>query len=171
MYVDDAAIFVKPTVADINNLKNILINFGETKGLRTNIQKTSITPIACDGINLDNVLADLPVARATFPLKYLGLPLTVRRLRKIDFQPLIDKAAGKLSTWQGRNLTQTGRVCLTKSVLSSQPVYLLTALKATKEVLDDLDKIRKRFLWAGGTELTGGKNAKSTGQNHACPKN
>jgi len=130
---------------------------GETTGLRTNIQKTSVTPIACDGINLDNILADLPVARATFPLKYLGLPLTVRRLRKIDFQPLIDKAAGKLSTWQGRNLTQAGRVCLTKSVLSSQPVYLLTALKATKEVLEDLDKIRKRFLWAGGTELTGEK--------------
>jgi len=117
----------------------------------------SVTPIACVGINVDNILANLPVARAAFPIKYLGLPLTVRRLRKIDFQPLIEKAAGKLSTWQGRNLTQAGRVSLTKAVLSSQLVYLLTALKATKEVLEDLDKIRKRFLWAAGEELTGGK--------------
>ena len=157
MYADDAVIFAKPTATDINNLRNILINFGETTGLRTNIRKTSVTPIACDGINLDNILANLLVARAAFPIKYLGLPLTVRRLRKIDFQPLIEKAAGKLSTWQGRNLTQAGRVYLTKMVLSSQPVYLLTALKATKEVLEDLDKIRKRFLWAAGEELTGGK--------------
>jgi len=153
---ESAAIFVKPTNRDVTNLKNLLSQFGETTGLRTNLQKTSVTPIACDTIDLDNVLAGLPVARAAFPLKYLGLPLSVRRLRKVDFQPLVDKAAGKLSTWQGRNLTQAGRVCLTKSVLSSQPVYLLTAQKATKEVLQDLDKIRKRFLWAGGNELTGG---------------
>ena len=155
--MDDVVSFVKPTAADINNLRNILINFGETTGLQTNIRKTIVTPIACDGINLDNILANLPVARAAFPIKYLGLPLTVRHLRKIDFQPLIDKATGKLSTWQGRNLTQAGSVYLTKAVLSSQPVYLLTALKATKEVLEDLDKIRMRFLWAGGEELTGGK--------------
>ena len=154
MYADDVVSFVKPTAADINNLRNILINFGEMTGFQTNIRKTIVTPIACDGINLDNVLANLPVARAAFPIKYLGLPLTVRRLRKIDFQPLIDKATGKLSTWQGRNLTQAGRVYLTKAVLSSQPIYLL---KATKEVLEDLDKIRKRFLWAAGEELTGGK--------------
>jgi len=32
MYADAAAIFVKPTVADINNLKNILINFGGNNG-------------------------------------------------------------------------------------------------------------------------------------------
>jgi len=155
MYADDAAIFVKPTNRDVTNLKNLLLQFGETRGLRTNLQKTSVTPIACDTIDLDNILAGLPVARAGFPLKYLGLPLTVRRLRKVDFQYLVGKAAGQLSTWQGRNLTHAGRVCLTKSVLSSQPVYLLTALKATKEVLGDLDKIRKRFLWAGGDELTG----------------
>jgi hypothetical protein len=99
------------------------------------------------------------MARAHFPIKYLGLPLSPKRLRKLDFQPQIDKAAGKLSNWYGRNLTQAGRVSLTKSVLSSQPIYLLTVLKPSNEVLEDLDKIRRRFLWAGDTTLTGG-NAK-----------
>ena len=75
----------------------------------------------------------------------------------MDFQPLIDKASGKLSTWNGRNLTQAGRVSLTKSVLSSQPVYLMTALKPPKEVLPEVDKIRKRFLWAGDKAISGGK--------------
>ena len=57
----------------------------------------------------------------------------------------------------GRNLTQAGRATLTKSVLTAQPVYSLTALKPQKEVLDEIDKIRKRFLWAGDKMLTGGK--------------
>jgi hypothetical protein len=88
-----------------------------------------------------------------FPIKFLGLPLSPRRLRKVDFQPQIDKAACKLSVWYGRNLKQAGRVYLTKSVLSSQSVYLLTVIKPPKEVLDDIGKIRRRFLWCalGGT--------------------
>ena len=44
----------------------------------------------------------------------------------------------------GRLLTQAGRLSLTKSVLSSQPVYLLTVLKTYKETLQKIDKLRKQ---------------------------
>lgn len=62
-----------------------------------------------------------------------------------------------MSAWNGRNLTQAGRATLVKSVLSSQPVYLLTVIKPTKEVLHELDKIRKHFLRAGDKAITRGK--------------
>ena len=42
-------------------------------------------------------------------------------------------------------------------MLSSQPVYLLTVTKTSKELLEDFDRLRKRFLWAGDAALTGGK--------------
>ena len=153
MYADDAVIFIKPAGRDINNLALILKNFGEVTGLTTNLLKTSVTPISCEGMNLDDILAGFPVMRTSFPTKYLGLPLTVRRLRKSDFQPLLEKATSKLAGWHGRHLTQAGRVCLTKSVLSSLPVYLLSVLKAPKDVLDELDKARKKFLWADDRTL------------------
>jgi hypothetical protein len=162
MYADDAVIFLKPITRDADNFKRILSNFGEVTGLQTNLRKMSVTPISCDRIDLDTILANLPLTRASFPIKYLGLPLTPRRLRKIDFQRLVDKAAGKLSTWNGRNLTQAGRASLVKSVLSSHPVYLLTVLKPMKEILLELDKFRRRFLWAGDDAISGGK--KSTGR-------
>jgi hypothetical protein len=50
-----------------------------------------------------------------------------------------------------------GRVNLTKCVLSSQPVYFLMALKANKNWLDDLEQLRKCFLWVGDQQLIGGK--------------
>jgi len=34
---------------------------------------------------------------------------------------------------------------------------MLTSLKAPKQLLQDLDKLRRRFLWAGDGEITGGK--------------
>ena len=72
MYADDAVIFIRPNRNDVQNLRKILHLFGETTGLTTNFQKTSVTPISCNNINLDAVLADLPMARAAFPIKYLG---------------------------------------------------------------------------------------------------
>jgi hypothetical protein len=62
--------------------------------LRTNLQNTSVTAIRCGNLDLDSILADFPVTRAHVPLKYLGLPLTPRRLNRIDFQPLVDKGLG-----------------------------------------------------------------------------
>jgi hypothetical protein len=62
-----------------------------------------------------------------------------------------------LAGWQGKLLNIAGRRELVRSVLSSIPTYLLTALKAPKQLFCDLDKARRRFLWAGDSELTGGK--------------
>ena len=46
---------------------------------------------------------------------------------------------------------------MVRSVLSSLPVYLLTVVKAPNKFLKEIYKLRKRFLWAGDGELTGGK--------------
>jgi hypothetical protein len=61
MYADDAVIFLKPTSVDVDNLKRILLNFDDVTGLQTNLQKTSVTPISCNDIDLDFVLANLPL--------------------------------------------------------------------------------------------------------------
>jgi hypothetical protein len=157
MYTDDVAVFLTPSIRDATNLRDLLLNFGKVTGLQTNLQKTTVSTISCDNIDMEEILAALPIARAHFPLKYLGLPLSPSRLRKLDFQPQIDKAAVKLFVWNEKNLIQAGHISLTKSVLSSQPVYVLLVIKPPKEVLDDIDKLRRRFLWAGDKALSGGK--------------
>lgn len=97
MYADDAVIFIKPTQADVANATKLLNFFEEATGLKTNLQKTIVAPISCDNVDLEEILSEWPVARTGFPLRYLGLPLAIRRLRKLDYQPLMDKAAQKLS--------------------------------------------------------------------------
>ena len=84
-----------------------------------------------------------------FPLSYLGLPLTMGRLKMVHLQTVLDRVRAKLAGWQGKLLTAGGRRELVRSVLSSMPIYLLTALKVPKRFINDLDKARRRFLWAG----------------------
>lgn len=104
---------------DIDNLSDILRLFGDVTGLATNFTKSSVVPIRCKGINLSSLLQNLSVARASFLLKYLGFPLSVWKLKAVDFQFLVDKVASKLVPWDGQNITFIGPMTLVKSVLSS----------------------------------------------------
>jgi hypothetical protein len=119
--------------------------------------KSSIATIRCTGIDMDDVLEDFTGRRVSFPIQYLGLPLTLGRTRMVHLQYIQDRAKGRLAGWQGRLVNMAGRRELVKSVLSSLPVYLLTVIKAPKKFLKEMDKLRKCFLWAGDGELTGGK--------------
>jgi hypothetical protein len=66
---------------------------------------------------------------------------------------LVDKALGKLSSWNMRNFSVVGRLTLVKTMITSQAIYLLSALNAPKEILNLLDSKRRQFLWAGSNRL------------------
>jgi hypothetical protein len=43
---------------------------------------------------------------------YLGLPLSLERLKRVDFQSLSDKASSRLANWLGKFFTPAGRKTL-----------------------------------------------------------
>jgi hypothetical protein len=92
---------------EVETILKLLGLFGEASELLTNFHKSTVVPIRCQGIDLNVVLRNMPARRATFPLKYLGLPLSSSGLKKSDFQFLIDKISNKLSGWNGKNLSIT----------------------------------------------------------------
>jgi hypothetical protein len=99
----------------------------------------------------------VPIIHAKFPVNYLGVPLLVRQLKRIYFQQLKDKMAGKLVTWDGKNITAAGRGALIKSILTSQTIFHLLPLTIPLGCLASLNKIKRAFLWAGTREISGGK--------------
>jgi hypothetical protein len=149
LYADDAGIFVNPSKEDLRAISSILDCFGKASGLVTNMTKTEIFPVRCADVDLQEILNDFPAKLACFPGKYLGLPLHFRRLRKVDLQPLIDKIAGKLPGWIGKNLARPGRVILAKTVLMATSTYHATAIPLPKWARDRINKIARTFVWAG----------------------
>lgn len=81
LYVDDAAVFM----GDIDNLSVILKGFGKVTDVCTNFHTSSVVPICCNHLNLENILQSLSETRTSFPLRYLGLPISVWQL-KVDLQ-------------------------------------------------------------------------------------
>jgi hypothetical protein len=109
LYADDAAIFEFPSNLEITYLHRILNFFGECSGLRINISKTEIYPIRMEHNTVTQLLLNFPGKICSFPGKYLGLPLHVRKLQKINVQPLLDKIGARLPGWKGRFLSTAGR--------------------------------------------------------------
>ena len=157
LFADDAAIFVAPKKEDIDFLVSTLQRFGTVTGLVTNCNKSQVAPIRCEGIDLDAILHSFPATRTSFPMKYLGLPLSVTRLKRIHFQSLEDRVAARLRPWVGKHVTMAGRTVLVKSVLTSVVIYFITVLDVPVESLLKIDSIRHAFLWAACDKVTGGK--------------
>ena len=156
LYADDAAIFLNPITEEVQVVENILRAFGCASGLVTNTDKSAVYPVCCDGMNLQHVMEAFQCQVKEFPCSYLGLPLHVRQLKRVDIQPLIDKVGAKLTTWKGKLLNKAGRLKLTNSVLTSVPTYFITVFKLQKWAIKKIDKFRRNFLWKGMAEANGG---------------
>lgn len=80
----------------------------------------------------------MPCQLKKFPCKYLDLPLSLKRIRRVEIQPLIDRIAAKLPALKGRILDKVSRVTLVRSVLSSIPIYFLSVFPLQKWALERL---------------------------------
>jgi hypothetical protein len=153
LYADNAAVFINSVKEDVDMVMQIMHSFGEATGLCINVNKSTVAPISCSHINLDEVLQNFAGAQVQFSINYLGLPVSLGRLCMVHLQPILDRAAQRLSGWQGRLMNIGGRKELVKSVLSVLPTYLLTEIKPPRKFYSAMDKPRKRFLWAGNQDL------------------
>jgi hypothetical protein len=156
LYADDVALFIKPIEEELQITRDILRVFGEASGLQTNIQKSNIIPISCAEDSLTTIQDILPCTISDFPCKYLGLPLSNKKLRKRDLMPWIEKIADKLPCWKAALMNRAGRATLVQAVLSAMSVHLLIAINVPKWFIKAVDKIRRGFLWQGKEKANGG---------------
>lgn len=127
LYADDVVLFLRPAASDIDITTGILELFGEASGLCTNIQKSSVTPIQCTEAELSAVQERLPCQINYFPVKYLGLSLTIKKLTKAQLQPL-DRLADLLPGWKAELMTNAGRAIQVQFVMVATIIYHAMAL-------------------------------------------
>ena len=156
MYADDVALFLRPAVNDITLILDILQLLGEASGLKTNVQKSSVLPIQCSDDSISAIQNLLPCEILSFPCRYLGIPLSLRKLTRDQVQPIIDRIADQLTGWKADLMTRAGRVVQVQFVLTSMVVYQLMATDLPTWALKAIDKIRRGFLWRGRKEAQGG---------------
>jgi hypothetical protein len=150
-YADDAVVFLRPHRTDLRTIRHLLDIFGHASGLRTNLSKSSVSPIHCSEEELALTANVLSCSIKEFPCTYLGLPLSVRKPTKEMLMPLVDKIADYLPGWKASLMNRAGRLVLVRTVLTAAPIYLMIALDLPKWCLKSIDK-------KAGFSLEGGKS-------------
>lgn len=118
-FADDLVVFSAATHSSLLGLKAILLKFLEVSGLAVSFAKSELF---CSGVSLDThtQLADiLGLKKGQLPVRYLGVPLSCKKLTAIDCKPLLDKIASRITSWSSRCLSYAGRLQFIDSVLTS----------------------------------------------------
>lgn len=100
LYADDVVMFTSAKPEDINLIKALLGKFGNASGLRANMVKSSIVTIRCQEQDVELARPHMDCQIASFPCKYLSLPLSINKLTKTDLQPILDRIADALPGWK-----------------------------------------------------------------------
>jgi Reverse transcriptase (RNA-dependent DNA polymerase) len=148
-YADDTLLFLKADYLMIERVKWALRAFEGLLGLKINFNKSELIGLNVDLATTNNFALQLHCKLGSLPLKYLGLALHWKKPSRQDWQRLVDKINNKLPTWKGKLLSLGGRLVLLNSVISAIPLYYIILFKIPCWVLIKIDRIRKRFLWAG----------------------
>jgi hypothetical protein len=156
-YADDMVIFIKPARQDLLLLSSIMDVFEQISGLKTNKEKCKATPINCSEEDVQSVVDIFGCAVENFPCRYLGVPISIRRLRRSDEQPIIDAVSSHIPTWKGNLLNLAGRATLVSATLSAIPVYISIVVCLSPWAIDCIDRSCRAFLWAGAQFVAGGK--------------
>ncbi|XP_066311151.1 uncharacterized protein [Miscanthus floridulus] len=117
LYADDVIMFVHPEATEAVAVKEILRIFGEA-GLKTNLSKCSITMVFGNQDSLPQLQSILDCQLVEFPITYLGLPLSTRKVPRTRIQATVDAVARRLPTCHGPLMARSGRLVWIKSVLA-----------------------------------------------------
>ena len=156
IFAEDVMVFLKPHMMDLRACSLILEIFAAASGLKANLRKSAALPIRCTQDQMEVVVDTLGCSLGRFPIRYVGLPYTIRRQSAAQLQGLVEHIATCLPTWRASSLPKSGRLLLVMAVLSSMPIHAMLAMELPAKIIKAINKILRGFLWCGKAEAKGG---------------
>lgn len=152
-FADDLILFAEASVSQIRVIRKVLERFCVASGQKVSLEKSNIFFSENVGRDLAKLISDESGIKSTKDLgKYLGMPVLHKRINKDTFGDVVARVSLRLSGWRGRFVSLAGRITLTKSVLSSIPIHMMTTIALPQSTLEKLDQMSRTFLWGSSPE-------------------
>ena len=139
----------QPDEHSIATIKLLLLAFEMLSGLKINFLKSEVIIMGMDQQERVRIANLLNCKLGSFPIKYLGLPISHKKLAISEWEPLYGKVANRVSPWRGRFMSSAARLILTNSSLSSLPLFTMGMFLLADGVHGKLDTPRSKFFWEG----------------------
>ncbi|WMV34807.1 hypothetical protein MTR67_028192 [Solanum verrucosum] len=100
-----------------------------------------------------NILQQSGFGCGEFPFKYLGVPLSTKKLTIMQWSPLVNKIIARISSWTAKKLSYAGRMQLVQSVLFGIQAYWSQLFIIPAKVLKLIESYCRSFTWSGSNTI------------------
>lgn len=114
IFVDDLLLFCRGDIESLTSLKTVLDDFSSMSGLQLNKRKSSIFIAGVSNEKKSQLLDIWGCPEGVFPVRYLGIPLSPRKLQIREYDSLILKMTNRVQSWCARFRSYAGRLQLVK---------------------------------------------------------
>lgn len=145
---DDVMVFFDGSHTSLHELNSTLEAFHRLSGLEMNREKFALYTA---GVDEDEQvqLESFGFTKGSFPFRYLGLPLTHRKLRKAEYSPFLDSISNRFNHWTTKALSFAGRLQLISSVIYSTVNFWISTFMLPKACIKLIEAMCNHFLWSG----------------------
>ncbi|XP_074315726.1 uncharacterized protein LOC141651935 [Silene latifolia] len=146
LFADDLLLFSKGDEVSIMWLLRAFSTFSIASGLALNKDKSDIYFNGMPQASINTILQVSGFKRGSLPFRYLGVPISSKKLTKNEGMKLIDKITARIRSWGARHLTYSGRLVLVNAVLSSLHSYWSSVFLIPNGILKKIDNICRNYL-------------------------
>lgn len=116
LFADDL-IFTKPDAKSVYVLQEVLDDMADVSGLHINKAKSAIYFAGISASCEQAILDVLTIPKGELPFRYLGFPLSNKRLGIKNCLPIVEKIIARLNHWATKKLSMAGRIQLVQNVI------------------------------------------------------
>ncbi|XP_019258471.1 PREDICTED: uncharacterized protein LOC109236718 [Nicotiana attenuata] len=136
-------------IGSVKKLFQCFMEFSKPSGLMINKNKSSIFFGGVTNDEQEEILEFLGIQRGVLQVRYLGAPLSSKRIFVARCQPLIDKIVGRITSWTAKFLSYAGRIQLIKSIMFSIQTYWAQIFVLPKKITKPIESICRSYQWTG----------------------
>ncbi|KAI0513446.1 hypothetical protein KFK09_009467 [Dendrobium nobile] len=155
LYADDVLMFSHASMDLAKYLKTIVEDFCKWTGQKVNVSKSQMIFGKVVRYSMKKRIAKVLGFKVVKEMKYLGVKMSLHRLKMADFQEILSNVMDKLNDWSKKSLSLGGKLILIDSSLLSMPNFLITQSIVPKRVLHELEKLCRSFIWHKNDGING----------------
>ena len=153
-FADDVLMFTRGDKISVDILMQAFMNFSKSTGLVINPSKCKVYFGAVESCIKQEIKHITAFQEGSLPFRYLGVPLTGKKLSVNHYMSLIDKIVARITHWSAKLLSYAGRLQLIRSTTYAITNYWMTCFPFPKKVIQKINAICRSFLWTGGTTIS-----------------
>lgn len=124
-FADDTVIISEAHSVTLKVIKQVVKVYARLLGLKINRGKSNFVSITIPNHLIGVVQTILSSPPSQLQITYLGLPLSIKKPNKINYQPLLVSIQNRLEGWKSKFLSYGGRITLVKAVLTAMPLHYM----------------------------------------------